>query len=102
MDRLRANSGGVVGVVFMAIATAAPITAMTGNVPVAVGFGNGIGTPAGYLFATVVLTVFSVGYVAMTKHITATGAFYGFVSQGLGRVIGLASGLLAVMAYIVF
>ncbi|WP_211767561.1 APC family permease [Kutzneria sp. CA-103260] len=86
----------------MAIATAAPITAMTGNVPVAVGFGNGIGAPAGYLFATVVLTVFSVGYVAMTKHITATGAFYGFVSQGLGRVIGLASGLLAVMSYIVF
>ena len=102
MDRLRANSVGVVGVVFMAIATAAPITAMTGNVPVAVGFGNGIGAPAGYLFATVVLTVFSVGYVAMTKHITATGAFYGFVSQGLGRVIGLASGLLAVLAYIVF
>ncbi|QUQ63219.1 APC family permease [Kutzneria sp. CA-103260] len=102
MDRLRANSVGVVGVVFMAIATAAPITAMTGNVPVAVGFGNGIGAPAGYLFATVVLTVFSVGYVAMTKHITATGAFYGFVSQGLGRVIGLASGLLAVMSYIVF
>jgi amino acid transporter len=102
MDRLRANSVGVVGVVFMAIATAAPITAMTGNVPVAVGFGNGIGAPAGYLFATVVLTVFSVGYVAMTKHITATGAFYGFVSQGLGRVVGLASGLLAVMAYIVF
>ena len=48
MDRLRANSVGVVGVVFMAIATAAPITAMTGNVPVAAGFGNGIGAPAGY------------------------------------------------------
>jgi amino acid transporter len=92
----------VVGVVFMAVATAAPITAMTGNVPVAVGSGNGIGAPAGYLFATVVLTVFSVGYVAMTRHITATGAFYGFVSQGLGRVLGLASGLLAVLAYIVF
>jgi amino acid transporter len=102
VDRLRANSVGVVGVVFMAVATAAPITAMTGNVPVAVGAGNGIGAPAGYLFATVVLTVFSIGYVAMTRHITATGAFYGFISQGLGRVIGLASGLLAVLAYIVF
>ncbi len=86
----------------MAVATAAPITAMTGNVPVAVGFGNGTGAPAGYLFATVVLTIFAVGYVAMARYITAAGAFYGFISHGLGRVVGMASGLLATMAYIVF
>ena len=102
VHRLRANSVGLVGVVFMAIATAAPITAMTGNLPVAVGSGNGIGAPAGYLFATLVLTIFSVGYVAMAKHITAAGAFYGYVSHGLGRIAGMASGLLAVMAYVVF
>jgi amino acid transporter len=101
-DRLKANSVGLVGVVFMAVATAAPITAMTGNVPVAVAFGNGVGAPAGYIFATVVLTIFSVGFVAMSRRITAAGAFYGFVSHGLGRVIGLASGLLAVLAYVVF
>lgn len=102
MDRLKPNSVGLIGVVFMAVATAAPITAMTGNVPVAVAFGNGTGAPAGYIFATVVLTIFSVGFVAMARNITAAGAFYGFVSHGLGRVIGLASGLLAVLAYIVF
>ncbi|MEV0601380.1 APC family permease [Streptomyces sp. NPDC050315] len=102
VDRLKAGSVGLVGVVFMAVATAAPITAMTGNLPIAVGAGNGIGAPAGYLFATVVLTVFSVGYVAMAKRITAAGAFYGFISHGLGRVAGMASGMLAVLAYIVF
>ncbi|WP_406860057.1 APC family permease [Streptomyces sp. HUAS MG47] len=102
VHRLKANSVGIVGVVFMAVATAAPITAMTGNLPIAVGFGNGTGAPAGYLFATLVLTVFSVGYVAMAKRITAAGAFYGFISHGLGRLAGMASGLLAVLAYIVF
>lgn len=102
VQRLKANSVGLVGVVFMAVATAAPITAMTGNLPIAVGFGNGTGAPAGYLFATVVLTVFSVGYVAMAKRITAAGAFYGYISHGLGRIAGLASGMLAVLAYIVF
>ncbi|SMD17748.1 APC family permease [Kibdelosporangium aridum] len=102
MDRLKPNSVGLLGVVFMAVATAAPITAMTGNVPVAVAFGNGIGAPAGYIFATVVLTVFSIGFVAMARRITSAGAFYGFISHGLGRVMGLASGLLAVLAYIVF
>ncbi len=102
VHRLKANSVGLVGVVFMAVATAAPITAMTGNLPIAVGFGNGIGAPAGYLFATVVLTVFAVGYVAMAKRITAAGAFYGYISHGLGRIAGMASGMLAVLAYIVF
>ncbi|MET9514240.1 APC family permease [Streptomyces sp. NPDC002994] len=102
VQRLKANSVGLVGVVFMAVATAAPITAMTGNLPIAVGFGNGTGAPAGYLFATIVLTVFSVGYVAMAKRITAAGAFYGYISHGLGRIAGMASGMLAVLAYIVF
>ncbi|MBO1418616.1 amino acid permease, partial [Streptomyces sp. FH025] len=102
MERLKAGSVGLVGVVFMAIATAAPITAMTGNLPIIVGQGNGVGAPAAYVLATVVLTVFSVGYVAMARHITAAGAFYGYISHGLGRVAGMASGLLAVMAYIVF
>ncbi len=102
VDRLKPNSVGLLGVVFMAVATAAPITAMTGNVPVAVAFGTGIGAPAGYIFATVVLTIFSIGFVAMARRITAAGAFYGFISHGLGRVIGLASGLLAVLAYVVF
>lgn len=102
VQRLKPNAIGMVGVIFMAVATAAPITAMTGNVPVAVGFGNGTGAPAGYLFATVVLTIFSVGYVAMARHITAAGAFYGYISHGLGQVVGMASGLLACLAYIVF
>jgi amino acid transporter len=101
-QRLKPNAVGLGGVVFMAVATAAPITAMTGNVPVAVGFGNGTGAPAGYLFATVVLTIFAVGYVAMARYITAAGAFYGYISHGLGRVTGMASGLLATLAYIVF
>jgi amino acid transporter len=102
VDRLKPNAIGLVGVIFMAVATAAPITAMTGNVPVAVGYGNGTGAPAGYLFATVVLTIFSVGYVAMARHITAAGAFYGFISHGLGRVVGMGAGFLAVLAYSVF
>ena len=101
-DRLKPNAVGLFEVIFMAVATAAPITAMTGNVPVAVGFGNGTGAPAGYIFATVVLTIFAVGYVAMARYITAAGAFYGYISHGLGQVVGMASGLLACLAYIVF
>ena len=49
-------------VIFMAVATAAPITAMVGNVPIAVGFGNGSHAPAGYIVATIVLGLFAIGY----------------------------------------
>ncbi|MEU9474572.1 APC family permease [Streptomyces sp. NPDC048191] len=102
VHRLKPNAVGLLGVVFMAVATAAPITAMTGNVPFMVSSGNGIGAPASYLVAMVVLAIFSVGFTSMAKHITSTGAFYGFISYGLGRTVGLASGLLATFAYVVF
>jgi amino acid transporter len=100
--KLKAGSLGLVGVLFMAVANAAPITAMTGNVPIAMAYGNGIHAPAGFLVATIVLTLFSVGFVAMARHITTAGAFYGFISHGLGQVWGMASGVLATMAYVVF
>jgi len=47
VQRLKPNAVGLIGVLFMAVATAAPITAMVGNVPIAVGFGNGAYAPAG-------------------------------------------------------
>ena len=102
IQRLKANSVGLIDVLFMAVATAAPITAMVANVPISVGFGNGVYAPAGYLVATIVLTLFAIGYAAMSRHITATGAFYGYISHGLGRIIGLGSGILTTMAYMVF
>ncbi len=101
-NTLKAGAVGIFGVLFMAVANAAPITAMTGNVPIAVGYGNGLGAPAGFLVATVVLTLFTVGFVAMARHITTAGAFYGFVTHGLGQLWGMATGLLATMAYVVF
>jgi hypothetical protein len=61
---LRRGAIGLVGVVFMVVAFSAPITAMTGNLPVAVGFGNGLGAPGGFVIATIVSTIFSIGFVA--------------------------------------
>ncbi len=101
-NKLKVGAIGLAGVLFMSLANAAPITAMTGNVPIAVAYGNGVFAPAGYALATIVLTLFTIGFVAMARHVTTAGAFYGFVSQGLGQIWGMATGLLATMAYIVF
>jgi len=102
VSRLKPNAVGLWGVVFMAVATAAPITAMVGNTPIIVSAGNGVYAPATFMVATIVLGLFAVGYGQMAKHITATGAFYTDISHGLGREIGLASGALTTMAYMVF
>ena len=100
--KLKANTLGLWDVVFMAVATSAPITAMSGNLPVGVGFGVGTGAPATYIWATVILTVFSAGYVAMARYVTSTGAFYGFISRGIGRVPGLGAGYMVTFSYSVF
>lgn len=101
-NRLKSNALGLVDVVFMAVATSAPITAMSGNVPFSVGYGVGTGTPATYIFATVILSVFAIGYVSMARYVTSTGAFYGFISHGLGRLVGLGSGYMVTFSYTVF
>jgi amino acid transporter len=102
VHKLHGGAIGLWGVLFLTVTGSAPISAMLFNTPISVGFGNGIGTPAGFMIATVVLTIFSVGYVAMARKVTAAGGFYSFISHGLGRELGMASGLSMVVAYSVF
>jgi amino acid transporter len=102
VDLLHAKAVGLIGVLFLTVTGAAPISAMLFNVPVAVGFGDGIGAPAAFLFATIVLLIFSVGYAAMAGKVTAVGGFYSFISHGLGRELGMAMGFASVVAYSVF
>jgi amino acid transporter len=99
---LHKHAVGLWGVLFLTVTGSAPISAMLFNTPISVGFGNGIGTPAGFLFATIVLTIFSIGYAAMAQKITATGGFYSFISHGLGRELGIGAAFTSVVAYSVF
>lgn len=102
VHKLRGRSVGLVGVLFLTVTGSAPISAMLFNTPISVGYGNGLGTPAGFIFATVVLTIFSVGYIAMSRKVTTAGGFYSFISHGLNRELGMASGFAMVAAYSVF
>ena len=82
VNQLRPGAVGLTGVLFLTVTGSAPISAMLFNTPIAVGFGNGIGAPAAFLFATLVLVVFSVGYVAMSRKITTAGGFYASSATG--------------------
>src|SRR5689334_21683641 len=102
VDRLKPNAVGLMGVIFVAVTGAAPISAMLFNVPFATGFGTGLYTPAAFLFATIILTIFTIGYVAMARKMRAAGGFYTFISHGLGRELGLATGICGALAYSLF
>jgi amino acid transporter len=102
VDLLHTKAVGLIGVLFLTVTGAAPISAMLFNVPVGVGYGNGLGVPAAFLVATIVLLIFSIGYAAMARKVTAVGGFYSFISHGLGRELGMAMGFGSVVAYSVF
>ncbi len=97
-ESLKTNALGASGIAFMVVAAAAPLTVMAGVAPLALSVG-GVGAPVAYLAAGVVYAIFAVGFLAMTRHIGGAGAFYSYITLGLGKTAGLASGLLALVAY---
>ncbi|KUO09730.1 APC family permease [Streptomyces sp. DSM 15324] len=95
---LQRGSLGVADIVFFVVAAAAPLTVMAGVAPLAILFG-GIGAPVAYLAVGVLLVLFAVGFTAMTPYIRNAGAFYAYISRGLGRPAGLGTAFLAVFSY---
>jgi amino acid transporter len=95
---LKKNAIGTGGIAFLVISAAAPLTVMAGVAPVAIGIG-GIGAPMGYVIAGAVLLIFAVAFMAMTKHVKAAGGFYTYITLAMGKTVGLASAILAIVSY---
>lgn len=101
-NMLQSKAVGLVGVLFLTVTGAAPMSAMLGNVPFGAGSGNGNHMPAAFALATIVLTIFSIGYAAMAARISSVGGFYTFITQGLGREVGMSAGITSLVAYSTF
>jgi len=98
-NALKRDVLGVPSIFFYVIAAASPLTVVIALLPIMVGLGNGPGAAGTFVLATAALLVFAVGYVAMSRHITNTGAFYAYVTAGLGREAGLGSAFLTMFGY---
>jgi amino acid transporter len=84
---------------FFAVGASAPMTVMAGGV-VATYAGTGVvGVPAAFPLVTAALALFTVGYVAMSRHVPHPGPFYAHVARGLGPARGLAVVPLSLLAY---
>ena len=98
---LARNRLGVPSVVFFGVAGAAPLTVILGAVTTIYAVVGSTVVPVSYLVAAAILAVFTVGFVAMSRHIVNSGAFYSYISQGLGRVTGVGAAFVALPAYAV-
>ncbi|MEV7574674.1 APC family permease [Pseudarthrobacter sp. NPDC089323] len=96
---LRAGSIGVLGILFFVLSAQAPLTGIVGASPLAAALGNGAGAPGAYLIVGIVIVVFAVGFVAMSRRIQANGAFYAYITAAFGRRIGAGAAWLALLAY---
>lgn len=45
------------------------------------------------------ISLFAVGFIAMSRHVTDAGAFYAYVSRGLGRPVGVGASQVAILCY---
>ncbi|GAA1006517.1 amino acid permease [Streptomyces sp. F-3] len=96
---LKPNALGVLGILFFVLSAQAPLTGIAGAAPISVAIGNGAGTPAAYVLAGAMILLFSVGFVAMGRHVVDAGAFYTYIGTGLGRTAGAGSACLALFSY---
>jgi amino acid transporter len=96
--RLRSHAVGVAGIVFFVISAAAPLAATLGVAPIVFGTA-GKGAPLAYAVAGVLLLLFSVGYAAMSRHVTSSAGFAAYIEKGFGRVPGFAAATTAVFSY---
>jgi amino acid transporter len=97
-SHLRGNLG-TIAVMFMVLAAAAPLTVVGGIIPIGFLLGNGAGFPSMFLVATVILLLFAVGLIAMSREIPIAGAFFTYIGHGLGRIPGTGSAYLAMVCY---
>lgn len=96
--RLRGNMG-VGELVMSVLAFASPLATVAGTMPVLLMF-SGKSAPGIYIIMTVMLLVFSVGFVKMSRSIENPGGFYSFVTAGLGKPAGLGGAFLAYIGYL--
>lgn len=71
-----------------------------GGLLIAILSGNGAGMVTAYIAASVILGLFAVEYITMSRYVNNTGAFYACITAGMGENIGSLASFIALFAYI--
>ncbi|MFF3332092.1 APC family permease [Streptomyces sp. NPDC002888] len=96
---LRADRLGTGGLLLSVLAATGPIMVVAGVMPTTFAVMGIVGQPLLFVLLGAVLVLFGVGYAEMSRHVHNAGAFYAYVSRGLGGTAGAGAALLALVAY---
>ncbi|MDN6358701.1 MAG: amino acid permease, partial [Yaniella sp.] len=96
LERRRLSTASLV---FIIIAASAPLTVLAGGIPTNFAVAGLLGVPQTYIVLGLLLVLFAVGYTAMSREIQNAGAFYAYVTEGLGNRQGIAAAILALVSY---
>jgi amino acid transporter len=96
---LKSEQAGTAHIVAMVVAAAAPVASAVALIPLGMLLGNGAGMAGAILLVTLIVALFSVGFVKILPYIKNTGAIYAYVTAGLGRPAGLASAYVLSLVY---
>jgi amino acid transporter len=96
---LHRRSLGVPDLVFFIVAASAPLTAVAGGQAATYLVTGNRGIPFLFIPLAIILGVFAVGYAAMSHHVADAGAFYTYVTRGLGRIPGVGTAFGALVSY---
>jgi amino acid transporter len=91
---------GTLDIVLATLAYTGPLAGTAGYITFIVAYGNGLGAPAAFIPVTIAFLLFAYGYGAMTRFVPNPGAFYAYITAGLGRITGLGSAFLIMTAYL--
>jgi amino acid transporter len=90
---------GVAELVFFIVAASAPLTAVAGGQAATYLVTGNRGIPFLFIPLAIILGIFAVGYAAMSHHVADAGAFYTYVTRGLGRIGGVGTAFGALVSY---
>ncbi|MEY9990116.1 amino acid transporter [Streptomyces sp. V4I8] len=96
---LRADRLGAAGLLLSVLAATAPLMVVAGVMPTTFGVMGVLGQPLLFVILGLVLALFSVGYAEMSRHVHNAGAFYAYISRGLGGTAGAGAAMVALVAY---
>ncbi|MEU4233245.1 APC family permease [Nonomuraea sp. NPDC026600] len=85
-------------IIVLIIATMTPLSATAGTLPLGLAFG-GPSTALMFIVAGVIVGIFCIGYAQMVRRINRPGAFYNYITRGLGRPAGVGAAMIAVVGY---
>lgn len=90
---------GIASVLFFVLSAAAPLTVVAGVISTGYAVTGITGLPIAFIAVGAVLALFAVGYVAMARQVANAGAFYTYITRGLGRPAGVAAAWVALLTY---